>query len=643
MNLNDTNEGINQIINNDLIPAYNINGGSIEKKGEGNTIFQVTTTGDEMKIFSGNELNTNGLSIVILGKCESLLKQTNGIDENLPLIIKKVEQIAISAERNIQYEVYHPITKKKLNLSICAEETIDVYIPVNVGDKLLNLYKDLKDSGYDLFNINDPFYNDICAPYKSENGTDVLLADRKNDIYNNDQTTCQSNCEYSSFNPEYKFLKCECRVIVDDIDTNDLHKFKKKIFKNFYDVLKNSNYKVMKCYNLVFNWGYFKKNIGSIIVICFFIIYTCFFIIYIIKGISPLKEECLKNISDDKNIITKMKKNSLIISKKKKRKVSKIINKKGINFPPKKKKSVIKKTATFKDIKKKGKRKSHLPLNNQKISIENENSSHTNIQLIRSKTIKKTILKNSDTKTELNMDEKKANEKEKDDIKGKGKNKLDDLDLNNSNYEKALELDKRTLAEIYWSRLKTRHLIIYTFISCHDYNLLYIKISRFIFLLCTSMALNVFFFFDSSMHKIYLDYGNYNFIQQLPQMLYSTIVSLIIEILIGILSYTDINIYQIRQIKKATLDKIILIFKKIKIKLILYFAITFLLFLFYWYFISAFCAVYNNTQVIYIKDFISSFSIGLTYPFIIQFVFALIRIFTLRKNTKVRSVLYKIC
>ena len=145
------------------------------------------------------------------------------------------------------------------------------------------------------------------------------------------------------------------------------------------------------------------------------------------------------------------------------------------------------------------------------------------------------------------------------------------------------------------------------------------------------------------MHKIYLDYGKYIFIQQLPQILYSTMVSLIIEIIIGILSYTDINIYQIRQLEQATLIKIGQFFKKIKIKLILYFINTFVLFLFYWYFISAFCAVYNNMQIIYIKDFISSFSIGLVYPFIIQLVFSLIRIYALRKKTKVRSLLYKIC
>ena len=384
----------------------------------------------------------------------------------------------------------------------------------------------------------------------------------------------------------------------------------------------------MKCYNLVFNWRYLKNNIGSLIVICFFIIYTIFFVIYIIKGISPLKGY-MKNIYDDKN-----KNNSIIFTKKKKRAASNIMN------PPKIKKSVNKKIVTFK-VQKKEKKRSLKDRKNKSIT---ENSTHKKIKYNKSRT-KTENLKSIDSKIELNIDIKKKNEKgkekEKDD--NKDKNKLDDFELNNSKYEKALELDKRTLSQVYWSRLKSKHLIIYTFFSCNDYNLLYIKISRFIFLICTSMALNVFFFFDISMHKIYLDYGNYNFIKQLPQMLYSTLVSLIIEILIGILSFTDINIYQIKHMKQVNVDKIDLIFKRVRIKLILYFIITFLLFLFYWYFISAFCAVYNNTQIIYVKNFVSSFSIGLLYPFIIQFAFALIRIFTLRKNTKVRRVLYKIC
>ena len=58
--------------------------------------------------------------------------------------------------------------------------------------------------------------------------------------------------------------------------------------------------------------------------------------------------------------------------------------------------------------------------------------------------------------------------------------------------------------------------IIYTFITRQDHNLPYIKFARFIFLVCTSMALNVFFFFDNTMHKLFIDYGKYNFIKQIP-------------------------------------------------------------------------------------------------------------------------------
>ena len=241
------------------------------------------------------------------------------------------------------------------------------------------------------------------------------------------------------------------------------------------------------------------------------------------------------------------------------------------------------------------------------------------------------------------MSKSDMNIKNKNDINNTNNEILDDLDLNNLPYEKAVDLDKRTFIQIYWSRLKSKHLIIYTFISCNDHNLLYIKISRFIFLVCTSMAMNVIFFFDSSMHKIYIDYGKYNIIQQIPQIIYSSLVSLIIEILIGILSFTDKNIYEIRQLQEFNTEKIEKSLKNIKIKLILYFIITFLFFLFYWYLISSFCAVYNNTQKIYLKDFATSFSLGLLYPFLIQLFFPLLRIFTLRDAKKSRSFLYKLC
>ena len=145
------------------------------------------------------------------------------------------------------------------------------------------------------------------------------------------------------------------------------------------------------------------------------------------------------------------------------------------------------------------------------------------------------------------------------------------------------------------------------------------------------------------MHKIYINYGKYNFFQQIPQIIYSSLVTLIIEILIGILSFTENNIYQIRHLEEFNPEKIKKILKIIKLKLIMFFVVTSIFFAFYWYLVSSFCAVYTNTQIIYIKDFVSSFCLGLLYPFIIQFFFALLRIFALGDEKKSRNFLYKLC
>ena len=155
--------------------------------------------------------------------------------------------------------------------------------------------------------------------------------------------------------------------------------------------------------------------------------------------------------------------------------------------------------------------------------------------------------------------------------------------------------------------------------------------------------MNIFFFVDSSMHKIYVDYGKYNIIGQIPQIVYSSIVSFIIETLIGFLSSTDNYIYDIRQLKEYKPEILTKIIKCIKIKIIIFFIITFVFLSFYWYWISSFCAVYNNTQGIYFKDFFTSFGLDLAYPFIIQLPNTFLRKLILRKKTKIGSLLYKVC
>ena len=208
-----------------------------------------------------------------------------------------------------------------------------------------------------------------------------------------------------------------------------------------------------------------------------------------------------------------------------------------------------------------------------------------------------------------------------------------------------MELDNRPFSQIYWFILKRNQLILFTFFSWNDYNLYYIKLARFIFLVCTDMAMNVFFFSDDSMHKIYLNYGKYNFIQQIPQIIYSTAISQLLELFLSYLCMTDKHIYQIKELGKNRInkEKILEVLKCMKIKLIIFHIFIFIFFVFYWYLISAFCAVYENTQIIFLKDSASSFLTGLLYPFILYIFPAFLRIIALKdKKEKKSKCIYKL-
>ena len=185
-----------------------------------------------------------------------------------------------------------------------------IYIPIQLNEDTQKLYEDLKSQGYNLFDKNDKFYKDICTPYKSENGTDVLLSDRYNDFFTPNQLTCQANCEYSDYSPESQYLKCECDIVNDEkIETKEPEKVTaKSIIKSFYDVLKYSNYKVLICYKLVFRKITFTKNLGSILTYLYFIGYFIALIIFSYRKFLYLREEIDKLFKQEKNEENKLKK-----------------------------------------------------------------------------------------------------------------------------------------------------------------------------------------------------------------------------------------------------------------------------------------------------------------------------------------------
>ena len=599
------NEEIFQRIKEKSLYNYNIsNREEMIIKGKDNYYFQIININNDIASLNEEKNKTNKFSVLDLGKCETALKNYYHININDSLLIIKYEKISnISLERSFQYEIYEPYNLTKLDLSICFNTTIDVYTPVILSQKLQNLHEELKDMGYNLFDINSPFYQDICTSYTSSNGTDVPLAERINYYYNNNETVCQSNCKFSDYLMNSQYLKCECDTTTSEINIKNAEKFNPKlIYESFYSVLKFSNYKVLICYKLVFEISRIIKNIGSIMTLIFFILFIIFFILYILKGRKQLNiylNKANKFIAKDDT-----KKEQL------ENDINQTISKKETSN------SKVKKfnSKNFKDIN-----------NDSKLKIKKEDNEIKKRQNKKSKTRRKS-------------------KKRKSTIISKFDNKLvfDYYELNNLDYSKTKELDKRNILEIYWSFLKREHSIIFTFVTKDDYNITMIKYSKFVFLLCTNMAMNVFFFSDETMNKLFLDYGKYNFIQQIPQIVYSTIVSKLIETLLCFLSMTDKYYYQIKENKHSNKKTISKIKKYIKKKIIFFYIFTILMFLFYWYLITCFCTVYQNTQIAFIKDSLFSFLLDNLIPFVIYIFPASFRYVSLKTKGLFSKCMYQL-
>ena len=224
--------------------------------------------------------------------------------------------------------------------------------------------------------------------------------------------------------------------------------------------------------------------------------------------------------------------------------------------------------------------------------------------------------------------------------KEKRKNYFNNEELNSWEYKYALEINDRTYMQYYWSLLKLKHLIIFTFIENEDYNIFLLKLCFFLISFSLYFAVNAMFFSDDSIHKQYDSKGKYNIVYQIPKILYSTIISAITNILLKKLSLSQSDILKIKHnsdINKAKKNTITLK-KCLKIKLIIFIIIRFIILVFFWYYLSCFCSVFVNTQLPLIKDTIIGYEFSMLYPFGLNLIPGILRIPALR--TYDRKIIY---
>ena len=468
--------------------------------------------------------------------------------------------------------------------------------------------------------------------------------------------------------------------------------------------LKNSNFLVLKCYKLAFNFKTFLSNIGRIImtsILFVSLIMLIYFGIYDNKNIDKIIKSIIKkkindksnnknNLNERKSRTEKSKtkdqskKNEKKKSDKSKRnsqhKSSSQSNKHLKNIlksAPPKNESSTKRSKTIRNSRnmnssfrmieelhnnrkeKDGKLDQNiniLKINTYNIKnvIKGKNEKSQNERASIFKIVKDPLIAKSKIKTYSKNEQEFYNSiKNKFNLKTiKDKNEMiselkkinfNDEELNNLEYDLALIVDKRSYFQYYWSLLKKKQLILFTFVPSNDYNLLSIKILLFLISFSLYFTINAFFFSDDTMHKIHEDNGKFNIIYQIPQILYSSIISVIINMILKQLSLSEKNIIKLKQ--ENDIKKIVNTAKKIKtcilIKTIIYFLLNCIFLIFFWYFISCFCAVYKNTQIILIKDTFFSFGLSMLYPFGLNLLAGFFRIPALRAKNRDKKFLYQ--
>ena len=221
--------------------------------------------------------------------------------------------------------------------------------------------------------------------------------------------------------------------------------------------------------------------------------------------------------------------------------------------------------------------------------------------------------------------------------------KYNEYELNNLNYYEAISIDKRTYFEYYYSLVKRKNIFIFAFIISNDYNIKVMKISLFFLSFCIFYLINSIYITDSTIHQIYIEEGRFNFVYQLPQIIYAILISAVLISIMKFMFLSEKNILEIKRVReqeqlKGKMNKII---GYIKCKTYIYFLIDFILKFFCWFYVGLFGAVFKNTQIYLIKKTVISFGFYLLYPFIYSLLPGVFRLSSLNAPNKNRACLYK--
>ena len=480
----------------------------------------------------------------------------------------------------IEYDVYAKLFGKnliKLNLTICKKNKISISIDIVITDHL------------DKLNSSSGYYNDICYITTSKDGTDISLKDRQTEFVDNNKMVCQENCDFSEYDHDNLVAKYSCEIKESSNSFADMKINKNKLLENFKNIKNIVNLNFLKCYNKLFNKEDILRNIGFYIIFAIIIFHIITIFIFSIQKFSLI-------VNKIKNIVSEIYEHP---SKKENNKKVKIVDIKIYQF---------KRIYIHKKVLKRIYKKNFI--------------------------IKKIISNESGKKLTHKINNSKNNK-----IINK---KFIDEEMNEFTYNYAINYGKRTYCQYYLSLLKSQHNALCILFNYHDYNSRIIKINLFFIGFNIEYIVNALFYDDDKMHKIYKSKGVFDFETQIPIAVYSTIISTILNMPLNYLALSNEEIinFKLEDTKNNIFKRINNLKNNLILKFRLYFIVSSLFLLFFWYYLSMFGVIYENTQIHLLKDTLMSFALSLVYPCVIYLLPGIFRLYALSNANKKRIYLY---
>ena len=223
---------------------------------------------------------------------------------------------------------------------------------------------------------------------------------------------------------------------------------------------------------------------------------------------------------------------------------------------------------------------------------------------------------------------------------------FDNDDLNELNFDEAKLFDKRNFCKYYCFMIQISNIIVNTFCRCADFNLFHVKLGLLLFLFPINLTFNAFFFTSKEIQSVYINKISDISIdfKSLARSLFSSIFSTIILVLLKLICLTHHSVRKLKNNENLEDIKVqsVKVLKCVRVRISLYYIFSLIFLLIFGFYVSCFCAIYENTQLILIESMATSWFLSLLYPFAICFLTSIFRIGSLKCGKRGISCCFKI-